>query len=133
MAGLGYFVGEPINFKPKSGEGPPSWLLKCGAFCIHVTATDDTTGSVATAIVRGNGDPGYGATSKMLAETGLCLAFNDLTTAPVVGKAGGVLTPSTALGELLITRLRAADGGNFMSLEVSGGAADKKSGSTVLL
>ena len=125
--GFGYFVGDPINFKPKSGEGPPSWLLECGTFCVNVTATDET-GSVATAVVRGKGDPGYGATSKMLAETGLSLAFDDLSAAPAEGKAGGVLTPSTALGEVLITRLRAAVGGTFMSLEVSGGAmADKKS------
>ena len=94
---------------------------------MNVTATDET-GSVATAVVRGKGDPGYGATSKMLAETGLSLAFDDLSDAPAEGKAGGVLTPSTALGEVLITRLRAAVGGTFMSLEVSGGAAaDKKS------
>jgi short subunit dehydrogenase-like uncharacterized protein len=64
-----YFVGQPINFKPQSGEGPPPWLLKCGTFRINVTATV-FEGSATAVVVRGKGDPGYGATSKMLAETG---------------------------------------------------------------
>ena len=34
--GFGYFRGEPINFEPKSGEGPPAWLLKEGAFNMQV-------------------------------------------------------------------------------------------------
>ena len=36
MSGFGYFRGEPINFEPKSGEGPPAWLLKEGAFNMQV-------------------------------------------------------------------------------------------------
>ena len=35
-SGFGYFRGEPINFAPKSGEGPPAWLLKEGAFNMQV-------------------------------------------------------------------------------------------------
>ena len=35
-SGFGYFRGEPINFEPKSGEGPPAWLLKEGAFNMQV-------------------------------------------------------------------------------------------------
>ena len=117
--GFGYFVGDPINFKPKSGEGPPDWLLQCGAFTVHITATEHATGSKSTVVVRGAGDPGYGATSKMLTETGLCLALGDhLSAGPAEGKAGGVLTPSTALGELLVNRLECAVGGEFMSFAV---------------
>ena len=116
--GFGYFVCDPIKFKPKSGEGPPDWLLKCGAFTVNVTACEQATGSTSTVVVRGAGDPGYGATSKMLAETGLCLALDDLSTGPAEGKAGGVLTPSTALGELLVARLEQAVGGTFMSFAV---------------
>ena len=48
----------------------------------------------------GKGDPGYAATSRMLAEAGLCLADSD--------GDGGVLTPSTAMGDLLVDRLRQA-------------------------
>jgi short subunit dehydrogenase-like uncharacterized protein len=50
------------------------------------------------------GDPGYGETSKMLAESALCLAL-DRDRLP---ETFGVITPATAMGELLIDRLRAA-------------------------
>lgn len=114
-SGFGYFRGEPINLKPKSGEGPPGWLLKEGAFTIEVTATA-ASGAKATATVKGKGDPGYGATAKMLAETGLCLSLDSHQEAP-----GGVLTPWTGLGPILASRLRRADGGAFMMLGVRGG------------
>ncbi|HET6868795.1 MAG TPA: hypothetical protein VFH80_22980, partial [Solirubrobacteraceae bacterium] len=53
--------------------------------------------------VRG-GDPGYGETAKMLAESALALAFDD--TLPAVG--GGQWTPALALGQPLIDRLMRA-------------------------
>jgi short subunit dehydrogenase-like uncharacterized protein len=45
------------------------------------------------------GDPGYGETSKMLAESGLCLAFDELEA------RSGQLTTATAMGDALLTRL----------------------------
>ncbi len=48
------------------------------------------------------GDPGYGETSKMLAESALCLAFDDLPS------RGGQLTPAVAMGDALLSRLQAA-------------------------
>ncbi|WP_433257080.1 saccharopine dehydrogenase family protein [Streptosporangium sp. CA-135522] len=45
------------------------------------------------------GDPGYDETAKMLAESALCLAFDDLP--PVSGQ----LTPAAAMGGALIERL----------------------------
>lgn len=48
------------------------------------------------------GDPGYGETSKMLAESALCLARDEL--APTAGQ----VTPAAAMGDALITRLRGA-------------------------
>ena len=44
-------------------------------------------------------DPGYGSTSKMLAESAISLAKDDLN------NFGGVLTPSTAMGKFLLKRL----------------------------
>ena len=52
--------------------------------------------------VEAQSDPGYAATSVMLAETALCLAL-DRDQLP--GRAG-VLTPATALGAALAARLR---------------------------
>ena len=114
-SGMGYFRREPINLKPQSGEGPPAWLIREGAFTIEVSATA-ASGHEATAVVKGNGDPGYGATAKMLAETGLCLSCLDPPSPHQTG--GGVLTPATGLGELLVARLLRAEGGGFMSLDV---------------
>jgi short subunit dehydrogenase-like uncharacterized protein len=48
------------------------------------------------------GDPGYGETSKMLAESGLCLAFDELP------EASGQVTTVTAMGDMLLTRLQRA-------------------------
>ena len=56
------------------------------------------------------GDPGYGETSKMLAESALCLAQDGLQ-AP-----GGVLPPGYALGDAMIARLQNA-GIAFKTLE----------------
>jgi short subunit dehydrogenase-like uncharacterized protein len=53
-----------------------------------------------TGTVSGSGDPGYAATSRMLSEAALCLAFDDLPA------EGGVLTPATSMGMRLVERLR---------------------------
>jgi short subunit dehydrogenase-like uncharacterized protein len=50
------------------------------------------------------GDPGYVETSKMLAESGMCLAQDR----EVLPKRAGVLTPAEAMGERLLARLQAA-------------------------
>lgn len=107
--GFGYFKGEPIKFKPTSGEGPPSWLIRDGGFEIKITAK--TKGEIASTKISGKGDPGYGATSKMLAELGLCLAMDDHSKS---SHRSGVLTPSTGLGNVLVLRLKKAGGRNFM-------------------
>ncbi|MFB7579119.1 saccharopine dehydrogenase family protein [Streptomyces hydrogenans] len=48
------------------------------------------------------GDPGYDETAKMLAESALCLALDPLP------KTAGQVTTAVAMGDALITRLRAA-------------------------
>ncbi|EFL36209.1 saccharopine dehydrogenase [Streptomyces viridochromogenes DSM 40736] len=48
------------------------------------------------------GDPGYDETAKMLAESALCLAFDDLP------KTAGQVTTAVAMGDALIDRLRTA-------------------------
>ncbi|SEQ53884.1 saccharopine dehydrogenase (NAD+, L-glutamate forming) [Solimonas aquatica] len=46
------------------------------------------------------GDPGYGETAKMLAESALCLAFDKLP------RTAGFVTPAQAMGNALIERLQ---------------------------
>jgi short subunit dehydrogenase-like uncharacterized protein len=48
------------------------------------------------------GDPGYGETSKMLAESGLCLAFDELP------ERSGQLTTAAAMGDALLDRVQKA-------------------------
>ena len=111
-SGFGYFKGEPITFKPTSGEGPPSWLLRDGSFKVKITARSN--GKLASTTISGQGDPGYGATSKILAELGLCLALDDHSKS---SHRSGVLTPSTGLGDVLVMRLKQAQDGNLMQIK----------------
>ncbi len=48
------------------------------------------------------GDPGYGETSKMLAESALCLAFDELPA------SAGQVTTAVAMGDALLGRLQRA-------------------------
>ncbi|MFI9589500.1 hypothetical protein [Nonomuraea sp. NPDC052265] len=52
------------------------------------------------------GDPGYDETAKMLGESALCLAFDDLPA------RAGQLTTASAMGRPLITRLNTAASGS---------------------
>lgn len=86
---------------PAPGEGPSKEKRESGWFEVHVLAeTED--GEKLRGYVKGTSDPGYGETAKMLGESALCLAKDDLTTTP------GVLTPASAMGMRLVERLRAA-------------------------
>ena len=56
--------------------------------------------------VKGDKDPGYGSTSKMIAESGICLA-RDVSH---VAADGGFWTTASAMGEALLGRLQAKAG-----------------------
>lgn len=91
------FTRDWLLSKKKSGEGPSLEQRKKGWF--RVRFQGEGGGKQVTTEVTG-GDPGYGETSKMLAESALCLAFDDLP------KRGGQLTPAAAMGNTLIERLQ---------------------------
>jgi len=93
-------LGENV---PKPGEGPTKAEREAGFFDIlFVGIAPD--GRKVKVSVTGDRDPGYGSTSKMLAETAVCLVKD----APDV--AGGVWTPGAAMGRKLIGRLQANAG-----------------------
>ena len=52
-----------------------------------------------TARVTGDMDPGYGSTSKMIAESAICLIED------CGNLSGGIYTPAPAMGDKLISRL----------------------------
>ncbi|MEL7060408.1 MAG: saccharopine dehydrogenase NADP-binding domain-containing protein [Acidobacteriota bacterium] len=81
-----------------SGEGPNAETRARSRFEVRFFGT--SAGRQVEVEVSG-GDPGYGETSKMLAESALSLAYDDLPART------GVLTPAVALGDALIERLRA--------------------------
>ncbi|NLE80785.1 MAG: enoyl-ACP reductase [Rhodococcus sp.] len=88
---------------PKPGEGPNEAARENGHFTMDVYTTT-TTGARYASRVKASGDPGYKATAVMLGESALSLAF-DRAELP---EAAGVLTPATAMGDVLVDRLRRA-------------------------
>lgn len=89
---------------PSPGEGPSEKTRRTGWFSMKVRTTTET-GRRYLATVTAQGDPGYAATTVMLGEAALALALDGDRLPP----AAGVLTPSTALGDVLVQRLRARD------------------------
>ena len=102
------FVGSmnPLADAPAPGEGPSKESRENGNYDVLFCA-DLTDGSSLHASVSGDMDPGYGSTSKMIAESALCL-INDCS-----DLSGGIYTPAPAMGEKLIARLQASGGLTF--------------------
>jgi short subunit dehydrogenase-like uncharacterized protein len=87
-------IGTPDD--PKPGEGPTKEERDNGFYDVLFVG-EYPDGRRALYSVKGDRDPGYGSTSKMIAETAIALAESD--------GAGGVTTPGAALGEALVKRL----------------------------
>lgn len=82
--------------KLQPGEGPSPEERENGFYDILFVG-EYPDGRTIRASVQGDRDPGYGSTSKMLAETGIALLEND--------GEGGIWTPGALLGDALIARL----------------------------
>ncbi len=83
----------------KQGEGPDAAKRDRSWFTVDFVAESD--GRTLHTRVSG-GDPGYGETAKMLAESALCLALDDNP------PTAGCVTTAQAMGDALLARLRAA-------------------------
>jgi len=81
------------------GEGPSEEVRAKGWF--KVTFVGEGGGKRVVTEVSG-GDPGYGETAKMLAQSGLCLARDELP------ETAGQVTTAQAMGAALIKRLQDA-------------------------
>jgi len=84
---------------PKPGEGPSRHARENGFFNMRLVGKQGD-GTLLQMRITGDRDPGYGSTSKMLAECAVCLALDDLE----IG--GGCWTPSISMGDLLLRRLQ---------------------------
>ncbi|CAN1552636.1 COG3268 Uncharacterized conserved protein [Caulobacteraceae bacterium] len=91
---------------PKPGEGPSKEERETGFYDVLFIAQSDTGAEVQVA-VTGDRDPGYGSTSKMIAESALCL-INEAKDA-----AGGIWTPGAVMGPALRARLVKSAGLTF--------------------
>jgi short subunit dehydrogenase-like uncharacterized protein len=93
---------------PKPGEGPSQEERENGHYDILFIG-EATDGRTIRVSVKGDMDPGYGSTSKILGESAVCL-LRDLSheTTP-----GGCWTSAAAMGDALIRRLEAHAGLTF--------------------
>jgi short subunit dehydrogenase-like uncharacterized protein len=83
----------------KSGDGPSAERRARSWFSVHFAG--EGGGRKVVTKVSG-GDPGYGETAKMLAESALCLAYDELPA------TAGQVTTAEAMGDALLTRVRRA-------------------------
>ena len=115
LGGMGaVFAGSQLEITRKQllklkdpGQGPSEAARAKGWF--KITFLGEGGGRSVRCEVSG-GDPGYGETSKMLAESALCLARDKLP------RTAGVVTPAQAMGNALIERLQ-ANGIKFRVME----------------
>jgi short subunit dehydrogenase-like uncharacterized protein len=98
---------NPMNAEkgPAPGEGPSKEERDTGFYDIAFVA-EMPSGERLTATVKGDRDPGYGSTSKMIAESAICLVQD-------VKGEGGIWTPGAIMAEPLIKRLEAHAGLSF--------------------
>jgi len=91
---------------PKPGEGPTKEERETGFYDVLFIG-ETARGEKIRTFCKGDRDPGYGSTSKMIAESALCLV-RDRPDTP-----GGVWTPASAMGRALLKRLEANAGLSF--------------------
>lgn len=106
LAMMGSMGISPIRkllqgFLPAPGQGPSQEKRENGFYEIHFHGVHPSDRNKdMRAIVSGDMDPGYGSTSKMLAECAVCLVKDDIQI------AGGFWTPASAMGDALLDRLQ---------------------------
>jgi short subunit dehydrogenase-like uncharacterized protein len=83
---------------PKPGEGPSKEEREAGCYDLLFVGIAPDARQIRVS-VKGDRDPGYGSTSKMIAECAICL----LRDVPDV--SAGIWTPGAAMREALIKRL----------------------------
>jgi short subunit dehydrogenase-like uncharacterized protein len=93
---------------PKPGEGPSKAEREKGFFD-QVVIAEFPNGRSVRVSVKGDMDPGYGSTSKMLGESAVCLVRD----VPRSQTPGGCWTTASAMGDALIRRLQANAGVTF--------------------
>ncbi len=91
---------------PKPGEGPSKEERESGYYDLLFLGQNGNGDSLRVG-VKGDRDPGYGSTSKMIGQAAVCL-LGDAADTP-----GGIWTPASAMGQRLIKRLAEHAGLSF--------------------
>ena len=89
---------NPLSDAPKPGEGPSRESRENGNY--DVLFCGDIDEQSVHVSVKGDMDPGYGSTSKMISESAICLVKE------CENLHGGIYTPAPAMGTKLIQRLQ---------------------------
>jgi short subunit dehydrogenase-like uncharacterized protein len=112
VAAIGGLRRSLARLLPQPGQGPSARARESGYYVIDLLARHPFDPSAHVRVrIRGDRDPGYGSTSKMLGEAAVCLAKDELSS------PGGVLTPAAAMGGALLARLPVHAGVTFEVLE----------------
>jgi len=117
MAGTAALQWSPVRrllarLAPAPGEGPSEKAMDGGSFrCQWIGRS--AQGHVVRGTIADKGDPGNRATTKMVCESALALALQSEALPGGAGH-GGLLTPASGLGDVLVERLRQAG----MKLEI---------------
>ncbi|KAF7325310.1 Sacchrp-dh-NADP domain-containing protein [Mycena venus] len=146
--GVGVMLVSPLRWLLKKSPPPNlakarpnrhvrnNGFLKVTNLTTAVPSPDRAAPLQAKTVLVGQGDPGYKLTSGMcicsafipllttahkvlISEAGLSLALNPRDALPAIGRRGGVLTPATALGDVLVDRLATSGRVTFESKIVS--------------
>ena len=96
----------------RRGPGPSEQAQKKGFYDLRLFGRT-AKGQSLRVKVTGQGDPGYGSTSKILGQAAACLAL-DIAKKDL---RGGFWTPATAFGDTLIERLEKFADLEFLVLE----------------
>jgi short subunit dehydrogenase-like uncharacterized protein len=91
---------------PGPGTGPSEGSMNRGSFRCELVGKS-ASGHVVRGRIADRGDPGNRGTTKMVCEAALCLAL-ELDALPGGRAKGGLLTPASGLGDVLVARLRQA-------------------------
>ena len=91
---------------PKPGEGPSREEREAGFYDLLFVG-HDAEGHALRLGVKGQRDPGYGSTSRLITEAALCLREE------ARAKPAGIWTPAAALGLALVPRLEREAGLRF--------------------
>jgi len=94
------FIRDGLLRLKSSGDGPDERRRSQSWFRVRFVSTVGGQEGVPIVTEVSGGDPGYDETAKMLAESALSLAFDELP------QLAGQLTPVQAMGDALLDRLQ---------------------------